>query len=75
MVPDTVGAWLFHIWRSLVEKAGYKISDIPNTWDAFLDFFNAGAGQIARPGDAQHLGLGFQLTRRQRLRTDCSTIS
>ena len=29
----------FHIWGSLVEKAGYKISDIPNTWDAFIDFF------------------------------------
>ena len=32
-------AWPFHFWRSLVEKAGYKLSDIPNTWDAFLDFF------------------------------------
>ncbi|HEY3908507.1 MAG TPA: ABC transporter substrate-binding protein [Stellaceae bacterium] len=29
----------FHIWGSLVEKAGYKISDIPNRWDPFLDFF------------------------------------
>ncbi len=39
MVPIKHGS-PFHIWRSLVEKAGYKISDIPNTWDAFLDFFN-----------------------------------
>jgi len=22
-----------------VEKAGYKVSDIPNTWDAYIDFF------------------------------------
>jgi len=29
----------FHIWGSLVEKAGFKITDIPNTWDAFIDFF------------------------------------
>jgi multiple sugar transport system substrate-binding protein len=29
----------FHIWKSLVEKAGYKMSDIPKTWDAFIDFF------------------------------------
>ena len=29
----------FHIWGSLVEKAGYKTSDIPDKWDAFLDFF------------------------------------
>jgi multiple sugar transport system substrate-binding protein len=29
----------FHIWKSLVEKAGHKISDIPNKWDEFIDFF------------------------------------
>ena len=29
----------FHVWKSLVEKAGYKMSDIPKTWDAFIDFF------------------------------------
>ena len=29
----------FHFWRSLLDKAGYKPSDIPNTWDAFIDFF------------------------------------
>jgi len=34
--PTVMGASPFHIWRSLVEKAGYKTSDIPNTWDAFL---------------------------------------
>jgi hypothetical protein len=30
---------LNHVWRPLVEKAGYKIEDIPKTWDAFYDFF------------------------------------
>ncbi|HJY50143.1 MAG TPA: extracellular solute-binding protein, partial [Stellaceae bacterium] len=25
----------FHIWNSLVEKAGYKLADAPKTWDAF----------------------------------------
>jgi multiple sugar transport system substrate-binding protein len=29
----------FHIWKSLVEKAGYTMADIPKTWDAFIDFF------------------------------------
>jgi multiple sugar transport system substrate-binding protein len=29
MVPMKVSGFPFHIWRSLVEKAGYKISDIP----------------------------------------------
>jgi hypothetical protein len=39
MAPMKLGSWPFHFWRSLVEKTGYKRSDIPNTWDAFLDFF------------------------------------
>jgi multiple sugar transport system substrate-binding protein len=29
----------FHIWNSLVEKAGYKLADAPKTWDAFWNFF------------------------------------
>jgi multiple sugar transport system substrate-binding protein len=37
-VPMKAASTIFHIWQSLVEKAGYKMSDIPNTWDAFLDF-------------------------------------
>src|ERR1700731_780191 len=38
-VPYTVGAWMNNIWRSLVQKAGYKMADIPKNWDAFYDFF------------------------------------
>jgi len=29
----------FHMWKDLIEKAGAKMSDIPKTWDAFIDFF------------------------------------
>ena len=38
-VPYTVDVFTNHIWRSLVEKAGYQMIDIPKTWDAFYDFF------------------------------------
>src|SRR5262249_12818516 len=38
-VPYKVAVLPFHIWNSLVEKAGYKMSDAPKTWDAFWDFF------------------------------------
>jgi multiple sugar transport system substrate-binding protein len=38
-VPMKVATTTFHVWQSLVEKAGYKVSDIPNTWDAYIDFF------------------------------------
>src|ERR1700751_3357431 len=36
LVPLRINGVPFHIWRPLVEKAGFKISDLPNTWDAFL---------------------------------------
>src|SRR5947208_7170265 len=28
-----------HIWKPLIEKAGFTMADIPKTWDAFYDFF------------------------------------
>jgi multiple sugar transport system substrate-binding protein len=38
-VPYKVAFTPFHIWGSLIEKAGYKVSDIPKKWDEFIDFF------------------------------------
>ena len=38
-VPYTVACQTNHIWRPLVEKAGYTFEDFPKTWDAFYDFF------------------------------------
>src|SRR6516225_712270 len=38
-VPTATIVAPLHIWSSLVEKAGYKMSDAPKTWDAFWDFF------------------------------------
>jgi ABC-type glycerol-3-phosphate transport system substrate-binding protein len=37
--PDASAALPNHVWKPLVEKAGYKIDDIPKTWDAYYDFF------------------------------------
>ena len=39
IAPMKITGTPFHIWKSLVEKGGGKLSDLPNTWDAFLDFF------------------------------------
>jgi multiple sugar transport system substrate-binding protein len=39
MIPHRMGVIPFHVWRSLLDKAGYKPADIPQTWDAFIDFF------------------------------------
>src|SRR6266851_7232033 len=38
-VPYTSAVRPNHIWRPLVEKAGYTMEDLPRTWDAFYDFF------------------------------------
>jgi len=33
MAPVIITGWPFHIWGSLVEKGGGKISELPNTWE------------------------------------------
>jgi len=51
-----------HIWRPLVEKAGYKMEDIPKTWDAYYDFFKDVQKKLRAQGARNVYGLGFQLT-------------
>jgi len=60
-VPYTVGASMNHIWRPLVEKAGYQMSDLPKTWDAFYDFFKEVQKKLRAQGMRHVYGLGFQL--------------
>jgi multiple sugar transport system substrate-binding protein len=62
MVPILMTGWPFHIWGSLVEKAGYKISDLPNTWDAFLDFFKPVQDKLRAQGMRNIYAYGYQLT-------------
>ena len=62
MAPMKINGFPFHIWRSLVEKAGYKISDIPNTWDAFLDFFKPVQDKLRAQGMRNIHAYGYQLT-------------
>src|SRR5437016_9815479 len=57
-----IAAVPFHIWKSLVEKAGYKISDIPNTWDAFLNFFKPVQDKLRAQGMRNLYAYGYQLT-------------
>jgi multiple sugar transport system substrate-binding protein len=62
MVPMKIFGCPFHYWRSLVEKAGYRISDIPNTWDAFLDFFKPVQTKLRAQGVRNIYAYGYQLT-------------
>src|ERR1700756_3189908 len=60
-VPYTVGASMNHIWRPLVEKAGYSMEDLPKTWDAYYDFFKDVQKKLRAQGVRNVYGLGFQM--------------
>jgi multiple sugar transport system substrate-binding protein len=62
VVPLRITGWPFHIWGPMVEKAGYKISDLPNTWDAFLDFFKPVQDKLRAEGMRNIYAYGYQLT-------------
>src|SRR5438094_7257676 len=51
-----------HIWKSLVEKAGMKLEDIPKTWDAYFDFFKKVQDNLRKQGERKVYGIGFQVT-------------
>jgi multiple sugar transport system substrate-binding protein len=61
-VPYKTAVLPFHIWNSLVEKAGYKMSDAPKTWDAFWDFFKPMQKKLRDQGMRGIYALGLQPT-------------
>ncbi|HEX2680890.1 MAG TPA: ABC transporter substrate-binding protein, partial [Candidatus Dormibacteraeota bacterium] len=62
MAPMKISGWPFHIWRSLVEKAGFKIENLPKTWDAYLDFFMPVQDELRKQGMRRVYAYGYQLT-------------
>ncbi len=52
----------FHIWGDLVEKAGFKLSDAPKTWDAFWDYFKQMQKPLRDKGMRKMYSLGLQVT-------------
>src|ERR1700676_2663213 len=60
-VPYTVAALTNHIWRPLVEKAGYTLEDLPKTWDSFYDFFKEVQKKLRAQGERKVYAVGFQL--------------
>src|SRR6266702_6923140 len=60
-VPTTQACLPNHIWRPLIEKAGYTLEDIPKTWDAFYDFFKDVQKKLRAQGERKVYALGFQL--------------
>ena len=62
MVPLSQGAEPFHIWGTLVEKAGFKLSDAPKTWDAYWDFFKPMQAVLRAKGMRKIYAMGPQIT-------------
>jgi multiple sugar transport system substrate-binding protein len=61
-VPVKTAVLPFHIWNSMVESAGHKVSDAPKTWDAFWDFFKPMQKVLRDKGRRGVYALGLQPT-------------
>ena len=61
-MPYTGATLPFHVWNSLVEKAGYKLADAPKTWDAFWDFFKPMQEKLRAQGLRNVYSMGLQVT-------------
>src|SRR6266850_1478482 len=61
-VPYNQGALPNHVWRPLVEKAGFKMADIPKTWDAYYDFFKEVQKKLRDQRVRNVYGLGLNVT-------------
>jgi multiple sugar transport system substrate-binding protein len=62
MVPLSQGAEPFHIWGDLVERAGFRLSDAPKTWDAYWDFFKPVQAVLRGKGMRRIYAIGPQMT-------------
>jgi multiple sugar transport system substrate-binding protein len=60
--PIKIGVLPFHVWSSMVEKAGFKMADAPKTWDAFFDFFKPMQKALRGKGMRGVYALGLQPT-------------
>ena len=62
LCPIKQGATPFHIWGDLVEKAGHKLSDIPQKWDDHWKFFASLQKPLRAKGMRKIYACGLQIT-------------
>jgi multiple sugar transport system substrate-binding protein len=52
------------LWRPLIEEAGFQVSDIPKTQDAFFDFFQSVQDRLRSKGKRIY-GLGYSMATKE----------
>jgi multiple sugar transport system substrate-binding protein len=62
LVPIKQGATPIHYWNVLVEKAGFKASDMPNTWNEMWEFFKPVQTELRKQGMRKMYACGLQVT-------------
>jgi multiple sugar transport system substrate-binding protein len=59
-LPMGQNANYVHVWKSLLEQAGFTLDDIPKPWDAFWAFWCDEAGGAPGRGPRRRLGRRFE---------------
>ena len=62
LCPIKQGATPFHIWGDLVEKAGLKISEIPQKWDGVWTYLKQAQAPLRAKGMRKIYACGLQVT-------------
>jgi multiple sugar transport system substrate-binding protein len=62
MAPVKQNSAPYHIWSDLVEKAGFKMADIPERWDDRWNFFKPVHDALRKQGMRRTFGIGLQVT-------------
>jgi len=62
LCPIKQGATPFHIWGDLVEKAGLKMSEIPDKWDGVWTYLKQAQAPLRAKGMRKMFACGLQVT-------------
>jgi len=62
LCPVKQGATPFHVWGNLVEKAGFKMSDVPKNWNDLWSFVKQVQAPLRAKGMRKVYALGLQIT-------------
>ena len=62
LAPVKQASTPFHIWGDMVEKAGFKMADIPNKWDDRWNFFKPMQKELRAKGMRKVYSFGLQVT-------------